>query len=83
MNKGQFSTSLEYEAALRSRQYSGQEPVDSKVASMCLKDAVDQLGDIPDTTGACPLAPECNYANDKISGVSGFCLKQTVGVEIR
>lgn len=83
MNKGQFSNSQEYEAALRNKQYAGQDPIDSKIAGMCLRDEVAQLGDVPDTMGTCPLAPECKYANDKILGVSGFCLKQAVGVEIK
>ncbi len=82
MNKGQFSTSQEYDVASRNRQYVGRDPIDPEVAGRCLRDRVVQLGDSPATTGACPLASECDYANDKIAGVSGFCLKQAVGVVI-
>lgn len=81
ISKDQFSSSREYEAALGSEQYSGYKPIDSKIAGMCLWDRVVQLGDGPATIGACPLASECDYTNDKISGISGFCLKQAVGVE--
>lgn len=83
MNKGDFSNQSDYEAAMRNRQYAGQEHIDAKIASMCLRDSVANQGDTPDTIGACPLADECNYANDKFSGVSGFCMKQAVGVELR
>ena len=83
MNKDRFSTSQEYEEALRNKQYAGLDPIDSKIAGMCLQDGVTVLGDVPETMGSCPFAPECNYKNNKISGTSGFCLKQTVGVVIK
>jgi hypothetical protein len=82
MNKTDFSESLEFERAKAAVLYRGERPIPAKVASMCLKDAVDLLGaNSSGTLGSCELSEACNYSNDKVLGAGGACLKATVGVE--
>ena len=81
--KGHYSTLEGFERAKREATYSGVPPVDAKIANMCLEDKVRRLG-VGDraTLGTCELSELCSFVNDKALGLSGYCLKQAVGVEV-
>jgi hypothetical protein len=81
IDKNAFSDSGAYAAAVRAQQSEGLEPVDPKLASLCLDDRVTEMGGCSENMGACAIEG-CVFQNDKVSGVSGFCLKQEVGVSI-
>ena len=62
--------------------YKDSTPVSPEDADMCLQDRVFTLGNVSMTQGLCPLAEQCKYVNDKVSGITGFCLKEAVGVNL-
>jgi hypothetical protein len=84
MDKIRFTSSFDYQLAQGLKEYKGQPPVDPKFAGMCQRDMVAEFGAASnEAVGVCELAEKCSYANSKTEGVTGFCLKSVVGVEIQ
>lgn len=80
LNKSDFPDQFAYEQAKRDALYVDAEPINPKIASLCVRDQVQHLGtDTSLSVGACEI-DGCAYANDKLSGISGACLKATVGI---
>lgn len=81
--KEDFTNQLDFEAAQKAAdtQYEGVKPIDQKVANMCLRDTVAVYRGVTTlSVGECEVE-ECTYKAAKLEGVTGVCLKATVGVE--
>lgn len=82
IKKDHFTSDIDFQRAVGDKLYADSEPVDPMMAGLCLKDKVDRLGEISDmAAGVCRASVNCNFYNDKITGVNGTCMKLAVGVE--
>lgn len=75
-----FKNQGDFERAEASLRYRDEQPIDPKLADLCLQDGVDQFEARPEAVGNCALSDNCTFRNDKMMGISGHCLKSTVGV---
>lgn len=80
MDKIDFQNQGDFERAQARLRYRDEAPIDAKLADLCLRDGVDQFEARPETVGNCALSGNCTFRNDKMLGISGHCLKSTVGV---
>ena len=71
-----FASQFDFKQAQMNELYGGIDSIEAKLAGKCLKNQV-----ILNSISECELSEVCTFANDKIAGVTGLCLKQSVGVD--